>query len=437
MKIIININAYDYVSFYNQCYIVFNETITEVGYMKDFNHTRYSGYEIIDGENGIVIPGFVNCHTHIYSTFSRGINLKTSPKNFKDILDQLWWKIDKEIDLECIYSSAMMYGLESIYNGVTTVVDHNASGRAIIGSLDVIREALNEKLGIRCVLCYETSDRFDIEECLRENLEFREKCSDMCMSTLGMHASMSICEKSMKKIVPAFKEKPIHLHCSESDYDEADSFRKYGVSVIQRLNNEGLLNDRSLLAHCVHIKSNDFKLLQEKNPFIVINLSSNMNNAVGLPDIVKFQNYGVKVLIGTDGLGSNMAYEYINFINLVKHLKRKPDERSIDYLFDIIKNGYDYIESISGLKLGKIKEGYKADLQLYDYKPFTEVNERNIGNHIVYGVYYNLRPDYVFVNGKSIKTPSGVIENEIETTEVARINAALLWSKIKRGEDNS
>ena len=160
MKAIINARIYDFENYIENGFVIYNESIIDVGDMKDYN----GHYELYDAKGKLLIPGLINGHTHIYSTLFRGAPLQASPNNFLEILDQIWWKFDKELTLASIRESAKAYGQMSLLCGVTSLIDHHASGE-IIGSLQVIHEEL-DKLKMKHLLCFETSDRFDIKECI-------------------------------------------------------------------------------------------------------------------------------------------------------------------------------------------------------------------------------------------------------------------------------
>ena len=141
MKAIINVKIYDYETYIENGYCTYGKEIIEVGEMKNF--TDFDG-EIIDGKNKILLPGFINFHTHIYSTLVRGASIPFNPQSFRDILEQLWWKFDSKLDNTATFHSAMVYGLESLKNGVTSLIDHHASGIDIIGSLEALKKAISE-----------------------------------------------------------------------------------------------------------------------------------------------------------------------------------------------------------------------------------------------------------------------------------------------------
>ncbi|MFC2082029.1 amidohydrolase family protein [Candidatus Bipolaricaulota bacterium] len=116
--------------------------------------------ERIDGAGKLAIPGLINAHTHLYSSLARGMAVTPyAPTTFTEILEQLWWKLDKALDDETVKTSALVGAMEAARCGVTTLVDHHASPNAIDGSLDRLREAVCDDVGLRGVFCYELTDR--------------------------------------------------------------------------------------------------------------------------------------------------------------------------------------------------------------------------------------------------------------------------------------
>ncbi|RIK16429.1 MAG: hypothetical protein DCC52_17715, partial [Chloroflexi bacterium] len=116
--------------------------------------------EILDARGKLVMPGNICAHTHFYGAFARGMALPPGPppKNFPEILQKLWWRIDRALTLEDSKYSALVCLVDAIKHGTTTLIDHHASPNAIDGSLDAIADAVNES-GLRACLCYEVTDR--------------------------------------------------------------------------------------------------------------------------------------------------------------------------------------------------------------------------------------------------------------------------------------
>lgn len=412
MKAIKNVKIFDYDHFIENGYIVYSDIIEEVGRME---HYTFEG-QVIDGKGKLVMPGLINGHTHTYSMLFRGLDISYDPKSFKDILDQLWWKYDQKLGLDEIYSSSLMYGIESLQNGVTTLIDHHASG-AIHGSLDEIRKSIVDHLNMRLLLAFETSDRYDVSECIEENKRFLDEKSDFYKGLFGMHASMSLSDESLELIKENLDNHPIHVHVAESQEDEADAMEKYGKRVVERFNAFELINDHSILAHCIHINAEEVEILANKNAYIALNPSSNLNNTVGLFDYELLKD--LKLIIGTDGLGSNIAQEIYLFNLLAKKSINSPVGIPENQLVKIIENSYELVNRLLNIKIGKIRQHYKADFLLIDYNPPTPITQKNAFSHILYGVFNQMQPEKVIINGKEVLSNYKVhVKPEVYETSV-------------------
>ncbi|SHH32296.1 amidohydrolase family protein [Thermosipho atlanticus] len=429
MKAIINANIFDFDNFYENYYILFDKEIIEIGSMEKFPGASY----VIDAHGNFVMPGLVIGHTHIYSAFARGLSLPFNPTNFKDILNQLWWKLDSKLGETENYFSALVSGIEFIKNGVTTIIDHHASGKQIKGSLNTLRKALCDEIGLRGIFCFETSDRFNVEECIQENLSFlNENSSDMYAGLFGLHASLSLSDETLKKISELYKG-PIHIHTAESIDDVEDSLSKYGMRVINRLNKFGLLRENSILAHCVHVTEEELKLISKNNCYVALNVSSNMNNAVGLPDYKKMKKHNVKTIVGNDGLGFNLARELLNLFFSMKLKGKSPLAFSLDDLKYSISNTYEIASKLLRIKLGKIQPGYASDLIIVPYIPPTPINKENAYGHVVFGLFDNFRPSHVIVNGKLLMDNYKITVPTDDVNEIykeARKVSQRLWEKL-------
>ncbi|MCG3215414.1 MAG: amidohydrolase family protein [Candidatus Heimdallarchaeota archaeon] len=427
MKAIINVKIYDYQTYIENGYCIYGKEIIEVGEMKNFPDFDE---EIIDGKNKILLPGFINSHTHIYSTLVRGASIPFNPKSFRDILEQLWWKFDSKLDNTTTFHSAMVYGLESLKNGVTSLIDHHASGIEIIGSLEALKKAIVDKLGMRGIFCFETSDRFNITECIEENLASLKYDYSDARGMFGLHASMSLSEETLDKVSRVLKGAPIHVHVAESIEDEDDSLEKYNIRVVDRYLKYGLLNKDSILAHCVHIDEEEAKKISDKKAVIALNPTSNMNNAVGSFNIDIFRDNDIQILIGNDGLGTNIAKEWTYFFFAGKAGINDAAGIGFDELLKYINGSYEYFGRQMGIKIGKIKEGYVADFVLVPYLNPTDMDENNAFSHVFFGLFDNFNPSCVIVKGKTLIENYESIFDEETLYKNAHIASKALWERL-------
>ncbi len=389
MKAIKNIMIYDYEKFYKNGYIIFDDEITSVGCMDDFD---FDG-ETIDGEGKLLLPGLINSHTHIYSTLFRGLNLNASPHDFKGVLEEIWWRFDKELDLESIKLSAQVYSNESLLAGVTALIDHHASGE-IKTSLSVLSNAISEA-GLKHILCFETSDRFNTKESFLEN-EYALNNNGY----FGLHASMSLSDDTLNSLKGVLGDNPIHIHVAESMIDQADSLKKYDKRVIRRLDDIGILNEDSILAHCIHITKDEAKTIKHRKCVVALNPTSNMNNAVGIFNIMLFENNQIQVIVGTDGLGVNVAKEWQNLYYNGKQSTSNPSGLSLDFVKKSLINSYKYFNRRNKCKVGLIKKWYDSDFILVDYTAPTPITDDNVFAHVFFSVFDGLKAHSVYTNGK-------------------------------------
>jgi putative selenium metabolism protein SsnA len=430
LKALINANIFDFEDYSEGRFILFEEEIVETGDMKDFRGAE----EVYDCKGSIVMPGLLNGHTHIYSAFARGLNVPFNPKNFKDILTQLWWKLDSKLDKTSVYYSGVVSACDCIKSGVTTIIDHHASGLQISGSLKELKRSVCEDFGLRGVFCFETSDRFDVEECIKENLDFINSAkSSKYAGLFGMHASMSLSDATLKRISGSIEDTPIHIHVAESLEDERDSKIKYGKSIVKRLDDFGLIKENSILAHCVHIDEKEAEILGRKKAYVALNPTSNMNNAVGIPDYKLFIKNNISCLIGNDGLGMNISRDYMNLFFCMKNRLESPVSFTLEDLKRILDNGYNCAGKLLGIKLGRIKRGYRADMIAVPYMSPTAINKENVLSHLIFGVFDNFHPREVWCEGECLMKNYEITKNVQGLYDEAREEGRKVWERIMKG----
>ena len=430
IKALINVRIFDYDNYYDNGYLIFDEQIIKVGNMSEYVK---GDFQESDGHRSLSMPSFVCAHTHVYSIFARGMSLPFNPKTFQDILDQMWWKMDAKLDNTDTFYSGIAAAQEFLKNGVTTIIDHHASGE-ILGSLNSLKQGLVDSVGIRALMCFETSDRYNVDDCIIENVNainnFHDKYS---RGLFGLHASMSLSDETLAKVSASLNGAPIHIHVAESQEDEDDAMNKYGKSVIERLDEHKLLNPMSLIVHGVHISDKELEILSKKKDiYMVVNPTSNMNNAVGLPDVKNYLNHGLKVMVGNDGLSTSMALEYCNIYYSTRLLHKSPNAFSLGDLKALIDNGYSYASKMLGIKLGRLKPGYESDFMVLNYSPFTPMNKDNAFGHIFFGLFQNFSPKDVYVSGQCFVKNGKLLVSKVDR-EMAKMEEISnnLWNKIK------
>lgn len=422
----------------NGAVVIRDNTIIAVGEYSVLKE-KYKEEEFIDAKGKVIMPGLINTHMHIYSAFARGMAGKgPAPKNFTDILENLWWRLDKGLTLEDTKYSAYTTYLDCIKNGVTTVFDHHASPYSVEGSLFTIGDAAKE-LGVRTCLCYETSDR-DGEEILKagikENINFIKKYNnvneDMLKGMFGMHAAFTLSDKSLDMCREAMEglDAGYHIHTSEGIDDLYDSLRNHGKRVAERLMDFDILSDKTIAVHCVHVNSREMEILKQTNTNVVHNPESNMGNAVGCSPVLEFIKRGISVGLGTDGYTSDMM-ESIKVGNIIhKHNLCDPNVGFNEVSSMAFDNNRKISAKYFNKEVGTLKEGAYGDVIIVDYNPLTPLNENNINGHIIFGMSGRCVTDTI-INGKVVMRNRVI--NKVDEEKIfskSRELAQKLWERI-------
>lgn len=357
---------------------------------------RYPQAERLDAHGQYVMPGNICAHTHFYGAFARGMAIPGAPpKDFPEILQRLWWPLDKALDRESVRYSALVMLVDAIKNGTTTLFDHHASPNVIEESLDIIAEAVDQS-GLRTVLCYEVSDRDGAEKMkagIQENLRFLRRLQDESVGegrvrgTFGLHASLTLSESSLEECRQAVPEGVgFHIHVAEHEADEYDSLAKSGLRVVDRLYKHGILGPNTIVAHAVHIDAREALLLAESGTWVTHQPRSNMNNGVGVAPVESLLRAGVRVGIGTDGFSHTMWEEWKAAYLLHKVWHRDPRRFSgLDVIAAGMYNNASLAESFFEAPLGRLAPGACADLIFVDYHPHTPLTPENLPWHILFG----------------------------------------------------
>ena len=357
----------------------------------------YPQAEFIDAKGGIIMPALINTHEHIYSSFARGLSINGyAPKGFLDILDGMWWTIDRHLTLEQTHLSAMAAYLDSIKNGVTTVFDHHASFGHITGSLSAIEEAA-KKMGVRTCLCYEISDRDGMEksrESVMENVNFISHSlkdeTDMIAGMMGMHASFTISDETMDFVREVRPEGVgYHIHVAEGIEDLHQCLKAHGKRIVDRLYDFDILGPKTLLAHCIYINSHEMELIRETGTMVVHNPESNMGNACGCPPTMELVHRGILTGLGTDGYTHDMfeSWKVANILH--KHHLCDPNAAWSEIPKMLFEGNPAIANRYFKKPLGILKEGASADIIVLDYDPLTPMHAGNVNGHLLFGVNGN------------------------------------------------
>ncbi|HKB93589.1 MAG TPA: amidohydrolase family protein [Gaiellaceae bacterium] len=363
----------------------------------------------------LVVPGNVCAHTHLYSALARGMPYALeAPRNFLEILQRVWWRLDRALDEESVRASALVGGMEALLSGTTTLVDHHASPNAIDGSLDVIAGSLGT-LGVRSVLCYETSDRDGPERAfagIEENRRFLHEHRPLARGMVGAHAGFTMSDETLLSCADVG---PMHIHAAEDGIDRG---------AVGRLEELGILDDRVLLAHGVHLGAAEIEMVNAAGATVAHNARSNMNNSVGRAPVQAFAH----LALGTDGIGSDMFEE-----SHAAYFRLREDDVSagVDWpLARLAASSQLAGRAFSEPQLGTLAPGAPADLVVLDYAAPAPLDESSFAGHWAFALSSRHVRDVMVAGEWAVRDRRLVHVDQDELTAWALEEARRLWRRL-------
>lgn len=394
--------------------------------------------KVIDAKGKVVMPGLINAHMHFYSTLVRGLGKAAPSCNFQEVLENLWWRLDKKLSLDDTYYSAKVMLVEAIKKGTTTLIDHHASPGAVRGSLDLIAKAVKET-GLRSSLCYELSDRDGdrvTEEGLEENAAFAKRCKQendpFLRAHFGLHAAFTISDETMARASKMGHDLGVgfHVHVAEAASDVAHNVERYGKRVVNRLHAHGILGKDSIAAHCVHCEPQEFEILAKTGTMVAMNTQSNMNNAVGVANFVAMHEAGILTGLGTDAMTVAMLEE-TRVALWGQHLRaNNPSCAFMEVAGAITAKNPEIASRVWGFPIGELKEGAAADVILMDYLPPTPLDNGTVLGHLIFGISQavvdtTICGGRVLMEGRKLN----IDLDEVEMAAKSRELAVKLWDR--------
>jgi putative selenium metabolism protein SsnA len=420
--------------------LVAGDHIADLGAAVELS-ARYPDAERWDAAGQLVLPSSICAHTHFYGAFARGMAVPGEPPaSFPQILESLWWRLDKALTLEDVRYSALVCLVDAIRHGTTTLIDHHASPNAIEGSLDTIAEAVQEA-GLRTCLCYEVTDRDGPERAqagIAENVRFAQSLTSNLRSSIaasfGLHASLTLSDETLADCVAAAREMGLgfHIHAAEDVADQEDSLRKSGKRVIYRLRDAGILGPRSIAAHCVQVDEGEIEALAETGTWVTHQPRSNMNNGVGVAPVEAMLRAGVNVGLGNDGFSNQMFAEMKAAYLVHKLARRDPRASPADVVMRLAyANNARLARAFwPELTLGELRQGAAADLVFLDYHPTTPLTAGNLPWHLLFGVEASMITATVCAGRVLMRGRKLITLDEETITARSRELAARVWKRL-------
>lgn len=413
---------------------IVDEAIAEVGPAV----RSQPGDDVIDCGGAALMPGLVNGHTHLYSALAVGMPAPPRvPKNFHEILELIWWRLDRAHDAQSVETSGQIGALDALHCGTTTLIDHHASPDFIAGSLDALEKGIAD-IGLRAVLCYETTDRHGAtgaEAGIAENrryLQRRAAIKDGRFAALvGAHAAFTMSDPSLRASVELAAEfkTGVHIHVAEDPCDDTICRQTYGMPLVHRLQRCGLLSDRgsvasqSIMAHATHLSPQDAAAISPRLAAVAHNPRSNMNNQVGYAPVAHLRN----VQLGTDGMGGDMFAEA-----RAAFFKARDAQAPIGFaeIAGMLAHSARTAGRLLGRRLGVLEPGAAADIVLTDYIPATRLDSTNALGHLLFALC-SRHVRSVMIGGRwALRDRDALLCDESRIRREAGTVAAGLWARM-------
>jgi putative selenium metabolism protein SsnA len=395
---------------------------------------KYPDATLIDARGGLVMPGLINLHHHLYSALARGLAPSGVPQNFGQILEQLWWRVDRALTPKTVRLSALLGAAQCIRWGCTTLFDHHASPSCIRGSLDTIAEAIDEA-GLSAVLCYEVTDRNGHEGAIAglvENLRFIDSHSKhhRIRGTLGLHASFTVTDETLDE---AATRRPsdagCHIHVAEDPIDLQTSEKAYGALPLARLEERGFLDERALLIHGVHLDAEGRATVANNNSVLVHCPESNANNGVGWLDVERAASDGCTVGLGTDGMSSSVLRALRTAFLVQRAGRGDPTVGFSAHPGLLNTNALVARRFFDEPLLGELRPGAPADICVIGDPPPTPISPDNVFAQMVYGASETPVRHTIAGGRMLLEDFQHTTLDPIAIAEAARTEAFGLWER--------
>jgi len=325
----------------------------------------FNADKTIYGSGKMLIPGLVNAHTHASMTILRNC---ADDLLFNEWLFERIFPLEEKLTADDCYWSMMLAITEMLRSGTTSFVD-------MYYYMDILSQAVVDS-GIRAVLSRglqgDASDPAAGEERLQEALDAINKWKghDNLSYMIAPHAPYTCDDEYQRKVAATAKEYglPIKTHLSESLAEIETIRERYDCSPIELADKTGLLDNKTLIAHCVHVSDSDIELMAKRGVSVATNPVSNLKLANGVAPVQKMIKAGINVALGTDGAASNNSLNMFRELSVLTLIHKGVNH---DALAITAKEGFTIATKNGALAmgrtdLGEIKQGNIADLVILD-----------------------------------------------------------------------
>ncbi|RSN69684.1 amidohydrolase [Candidatus Korarchaeum cryptofilum] len=400
------------------------DILIKEGIIEKIGNLRESADEIIDGRDLVAIPGLINTHTHIPMTLFRGVadDIPLFPW-----LNEKIWPMEANLRPHHIRAGTELGILESVRTGTTTIFD-------MYFFEDVIAEVFKE-FGVRGVLAsaiidFGTPECKNFEECLKIADSFVNKWINdpLILPCYGPHAPYTVSPSNLVEIASRTGSW-IQIHVSETEGEVKDIKGKYGKSPVKLIEEVGVLSKRTVLAHLVWPDDEDLPIIANSGSLVSHNPISNLKLSSGIAPVPEMIEKGVRVSLGTDGAASNNSLDMFETMKtaaiIQKARKMDPTVMPAQLILDMATR--IPAENLPW-RIGRIVEGYEADIVLLNTKVPWWNPLHSVISHLVYSAK-STDVKYVLVKGNLLYDGSFRAKGEEKIYEEAEKSSIDLLEK--------
>jgi 5-methylthioadenosine/S-adenosylhomocysteine deaminase len=369
--------------------------------------------KIINGEGKAIEPAFYNCHTHIPMTILKGLG---DDKELHDWLIHDIWPREAKMTPDDIYIASKFAILEMIKGGTVFCNDMYQYGEQTMKAID--------EMGIRGVV---SKPEIDIptpellekkKKIVLDFIDYKNINENRIIKGISCHAVYTVSDDFLQFYSDLAKKysMPIHIHACETKFEVENCLKKKGCTPIEHLEKLGLLTDKTILAHCVHLSDKDIEIIKKHNTKVAHCPISNFKLKSGLMAFQKLTDAGVLITLGTDGSASNNSLGMLEEMKACAlNAKTQANSSKAGNVNDVYKTATVNGAKAFGIDAGVIEEGKIADFLLYDLNHYLLLPNFNLISNIVYSAQNECITD-VFCDGKQLMC-NRKVENEEKIIE--------------------
>jgi cytosine/adenosine deaminase-related metal-dependent hydrolase len=396
---------------------------------------QYPEDEIWERPDQVLLPGFVDAHTHLYGVLAHGIPLNKAPDGFMPFLEDFWWPlVEDQLDADLVNTATDWNCSQMLRSGVTAFYDCTEGPYALPGVLtrqaDVVK-----KWGLRGILSFEATERVSKENGLlglQENLDmiaWGKQDGGLVQGLMCFHATFTCSDEFILKAFTLAKQHGVltHMHCSEGHYEPQAMLARNGLRTIEHYDTLGVLGPGMLVSQCVQISENEIELLAKRGARVTSMPLSNCEVGGGIAPLPELTSAGVTVGLGSDGYITDFFEVMRGAFLIHKASHTDPRVMPANLVWHLATAGG--AQAIGMEKLGCVKPGWKADFMLVKPSLPTPLSEHNLYEQLL--LYCNAaHVDTVVVAGAVKKANGIVLEADIDNLRMRTQQAAKhLWQK--------